>query len=287
MRAPANSCAHLPRAPTRDDIYSSSPRSPRTVPTSRAAHAMKFYWDFALIFAALGILIPWRGSVRVNKLIARTQISAEDRLSIYASTIAFQWVLTAFVAWRSIARVLTPESLGLTVHSPGLTAIVTAGMAIALCSLQYFGIRRIASMPLDATSRMREISLRLMPRSVIEALAFSALAVTAAVCEEFIYRGFVYAALQSLSGSVTVAIVASSALFSLAHLYQGRRGLVSTFILGLAFAISRWATGNLIAATVTHLAVDLLAGYVAPGYFAKQAAQQATELVEVVGANHE
>jgi len=248
---------------------------------------MKFYWDFALIFAALGILIPWRGSVRVNKLIARPKISAEDRLSIYASTIAFQWVLTAFVAWRSFARILTPENLGLTVHSPGLTAIVTAGMAIALCSLQYFGIRRIASMPLDATSRMREISLRLMPRSLIEALAFSALAVTAAVCEEFIYRGFVYAALQSLSGSVAVAIVVSSALFSLAHLYQGRRGLISTFILGLAFAISRWVTGNLIAATVTHLVVDLLAGYVAPGYFAQQAAQQSRESTEVVGANHE
>jgi membrane protease YdiL (CAAX protease family) len=248
---------------------------------------MTFYWDFALIFAALGILIPWRGSVRVNKLIARPQISAEDRLSIYASTIAFQWVLTAVVAWRSVARALTPDNLGLAVHSPGLTAMVTVGMAVALCSLQYYGIRRIASMPLDATSRMREISLRLMPRSLIEALAFSALAVTAAVCEEFIYRGFVYAALQSVSGSVTVAIVASSALFSLAHLYQGRKGLVSTFILGMAFAISRWATGNLIAATVTHLVVDLLAGYVAPGYFAKQVAGQRAESPEVVGAERQ
>jgi uncharacterized protein len=155
-------------------------------------------------------------------------------------------------------------------------------MAIALCSLQYFGIRRIASMPIEATSRMREISLRLMPRTLIEALAFSALAVTAAVCEEFIYRGFVYAVLRTTTGSVTLAIIASSALFSLAHLYQGKKGLVSTFILGLAFAISRWATGNLIAATVTHLVVDLLAGYVAPGYFAKQAAQQTNEASEAV-----
>jgi membrane protease YdiL (CAAX protease family) len=243
---------------------------------------MTFHWDLALIFAALGILIPWRGSVRVDKLIARTNISAEDRLSIYASTIAFQWVLTAVIAWRSIARFLTPENLGLTVRSPGITAVVTAGMAIALCSLQYFGIRRIASMPIEATSRMREISLRLMPRTLIEALAFSALAVTAGVCEEFIYRGFVYAVLQTTTGSVTIAIVASSALFSLAHLYQGKKGLVSTFILGLAFAISRWATGNLIAATVTHLVVDLLAGYVAPGYFAKQAAQQTAQHAEAV-----
>jgi membrane protease YdiL (CAAX protease family) len=248
---------------------------------------MTFHWDFALIFAALGILIPWRGSVRVSKLIARPQISAEDRLSIYASTIAFQWVLTGVIAWRCYARVLTPENLGLTSHSPGLTAIVTAGMAIAVCGLQYFGIRRIVSMPMEASSRMREISLRLMPRSLIEALAFSALAVTAAVCEEFIYRGFVYAVFQSTTGSVAVAIVASSAIFSLAHLYQGRRGLTSTFILGLAFAISRWATGNLIAATVTHLVVDLLAGYVAPGYFAKQAASQESETADVVEAGRE
>lgn len=248
---------------------------------------MTFRWDFALIFAALGILIPWRGSLRVNKLIGRPKISAEDRLSIYASTIAFQWVLAGVIAWRSIARFLTPENLGLAVRSPGLTAIITAGMAIALCSLQYFGIRRIASTPIEAVSRMREISLRLMPRSLIEALAFSALAVTAAVCEEFIYRGFVYAVLQTTTGSITIAVVASSALFSLAHLYQGRKGLVPTFILGLAFAISRWATGNLIAATVTHLIVDLLAGYIAPGYFARQAAQQTSETAEVVGVGRE
>jgi membrane protease YdiL (CAAX protease family) len=233
---------------------------------------MVAYWDYALIFAALGILIPWRGSVRVNKLLARQEIAAEDRLSIYTSTIAFQWLLTGIIAWRSYARAFTPENLGLTLHSPGRTAIITAGMAIGLCTLQYFGIRRIASMPTDAISRMREISLRLMPRSLIEALAFSALAVTAAVCEEFIYRGFVYAALQSATGSVFLPIIGSSVLFSLAHLYQGRRGLASTFILGLVFAISRWATGNLIAATVTHLVVDLLAGYVAPGYFARQSA---------------
>jgi uncharacterized protein len=261
-------------------------RAAQKFPPRAIANAMTFHWDFALIFAALGMLIPWRGAVRVNKLIARPRISTEDRLSIYASTIAFQWVLAAVIAWRCFARALTPENLGLTIHSPVLTAIVTAGMAVALCSLQYFGIRRIASMPIDAVSRMREISLRLMPRTLIEALAFSALAVTAAVCEEFIYRGFAYAALQSTTGSVTVAIIASSALFSLAHLYQGRKGLVSTFILGLAFAISRWATGNLIAATVTHLAVDLLAGYVAPGYFAKQAAQLESEAV-VVGEGRE
>jgi uncharacterized protein len=259
------------------------PRPEEKFTPRAAANTMTFHWDFALIFAALGILIPWRGAVRVNKLIARPKITAEDRLSIYASTIAFQWVLTGVIAWRCFARVLTPENLGLTIPSPALTAIVTTGMAVALCSLQYFGIRRIASMPIDAVSRMREISLRLMPRTLIEALAFSALAVTAAVCEEFIYRGFVYAALQSITGSVPVAIVASSALFSLAHLYQGRKGLVSTFILGVAFAISRWATGNLIAATVTHLVVDLLAGYVAPGYFAKQIAISEREAEVGVG----
>jgi len=246
---------------------------------------MLAYWDFALIFAALGILIPWRGTVRVNKLLDRPQISAEDRLTIYASTIAFQWVLTGFIAWRSVARTFTPENLGLALHSPGLTAIVTIGLVVGLCTLQYFGIRRIASMPADAISRMREISLRLMPRSLIEGLAFSALAVTAGVCEEFIYRGFVYAVLQSISGSVIVAVVASSLLFSLAHLYQGRRGLASTFLLGLLFAISRWLTGNLIAAVVTHIVVDLLAGYVAPGYFAKAAATSAAESPEPVGAN--
>lgn len=232
---------------------------------------MKFSWDIILIFVTLGLLIPWRGSVRIRRLLAQPLLSSMDRLVIYASTVAFQWLLVAVVAWRAYAHQLSPENLGLVIHSPGMTLLISVGLVTILSGLQYFGIRQTAALPASSYSRLREISLRLMPRSLVEALAFSALAITASVCEEFLYRGFVFAVLYLASGSIIVAILGSSVLFGLAHFYQGPRGLITTFVLGLIFAATRFWIGNLVPVIAAHLAVDLLAGYVAPRYLIRSA----------------
>jgi membrane protease YdiL (CAAX protease family) len=241
---------------------------------------MKFSWDFILIFVTLGALIPWRGSVRIRRLLALPRFTASDRLVTYASTVAFQWLLTAIVAWRAYVRGITAENLGLVIHSPSMTALVAAGLVLALSALQYVGIRQTALLPATSYSRLREISLRLMPRTLVEALAFSALAGTASLCEEFLYRGFVFAVLLLTSGSAVIAIVGSSLMFGLAHLYQGRRGLITTCVLGLIFAACRFWVGNLIPVIAGHLAVDLLAGYVAPHYLHRSIAN-AAEVVTV------
>src|SRR5712691_2187464 len=80
-------------------------------------------WDFIIIFLILGVLVPWRGSVRVRKLLAQPALSTTDRLSLYASTIAFQWLAAFIVAWRSFARGFTASDLALRPFSlPALSA---------------------------------------------------------------------------------------------------------------------------------------------------------------------
>lgn len=234
-------------------------------------------WDFILIFAALAILIPWRGAVRIRSLLARTRISSADRLAIYASTIAFQWFLAGLVAWRSFVRGLNLEQLALNIHSWTLTSLVAAGLIAVLGALQYVGIRRTAVLPANSNSRIRQISVMLMPSSVVEALVFAALAITASLCEEFLYRGFAYAALERAWHPVALPIIGSSLLFSLAHLYQGRRGLIATFVLGLIFAATRFWVGNLVPAVAGHLAVDLLAGLLGPRYLRKISEDKSSE----------
>ena len=73
------------------------------------------------------------------------------------------------------------------------------------------------------------------------------------------------ALLRTFSGGNAVAAsLGSSAMFGLAHLYQGRRGLISTFVVGIVFSTVRWWTGSLIPAVVAHFVADLLAGFIAP-----------------------
>jgi uncharacterized protein len=106
---------------------------------------------------------------------------------------------------------------------------------------------------------------KLFPQDGIERLAFFALVVTVAVCEEFIYRGFVQHVFQSVAGgSLYFAVFGSAGFFALAHLYQGRRGLISTFIIGVLFAVSTVLCLSLIPAMAAHFVADFTAGMLAP-----------------------
>jgi len=236
---------------------------------------MTIPWDFWLIFVLLGVLIPWRGAIRVRRLLRMPQVSPADRLAIYASTIAFQWVLAALVAWRCYARAVNATDLGLIVRSPARTALVAATLLLLFGVLQYAGIRRMSSHDATSYSHLRQISIRLMPRSSIELLAFVALATTASLCEEFLFRGFVFGILIRATASVATAVIGSSFLFAVAHIYQGKRGLIITFVLGLLLAASRIWAGNLLPAIAGHLLVDLMAGYLAPRYLNSPAAGKA------------
>src|SRR5258708_9890735 len=90
-------------------------------------------WDIWLIFFMLGVILPWRGRMRMKKLLAVPQVSTVERLALYASTIAFQWVAVAVVAWRAKAHRFTASPLGLTNHGPKpiLVAAVTGAPGIA------------------------------------------------------------------------------------------------------------------------------------------------------------
>ena len=222
-------------------------------------------WDFVLIFFVLGVVVPWRGAVRVRELLGQPALSTADRIAVYASTIAFQWFAVAVVLWRCAAHGLGVAQLGVVLPHPARAALATVALLVPLLANQFYGLRRLAHMPPEQQGFLGALARKLMPQNSVEILAFTALCCTVAVCEEILYRGFVFAALEAaLEGSLAVAVLGSSLMFSLAHLYQGRRGLLATFIVGLLLAAARTWTGSLAACVVVHLVVDLAAGLAAP-----------------------
>jgi len=222
-------------------------------------------WDFALILFALGVVVPGRGAVRMRKLLARPSLETADRLMLYVSTIVFQWLAVAVVAWRCYARGLSAQRLGVAFPQPVLTTVIAVALSLVLAANQFFGLRRLARLPAQGRSFLYEMAEKVMPHNFVEALVFIALAFTVAPCEEFLYRGFVFAALErAAGGSLLLATIGSSALFGLAHLYQGRRGLISTSLMGCVFAAARIWTGSLAPPIAAHLLADLVAGLAAP-----------------------
>jgi uncharacterized protein len=104
---------------------------------------------------------------------------------------------------------------------------------------------------------------------------------TVALCEELIYRGFVQRVFQDWSaGSVIVAVIGSAVFFAFAHLYQGRRGLISTLTIGLLFSTVRAWTGSLLPCIVAHFVADITVGLLAPGRVRAGLARQKLQIAE-------
>ena len=85
----------------------------------------------------------------------------------------------------------------------------------------------------------------------------------AAFMEEMVYRGWITARIAELGGlsstAWVIAILASSVLFGLGHLYQGTSGVITTGLAGLIFGAAYLASGrNLWCAILAHGLTDTI-----------------------------
>lgn len=228
---------------------------------------MKFLflpWDFVLILLLLAVVIPWRGNARVKRILSAPDTTGSDRLALYRSTILFQWLLLLIVVWRCAARAVSPGELGFSSGDPWKIAWVSVALTSLLCLNQLAGLRKLGRMAPEKRGSVFAISERIMPRTPRETWVFAALACTAGISEEFLYRGFVFMAFVRMIVNYgppnAVAAVLSSGWFSLAHWYQGGRGMFTTFVVGIIFVTVRIWTGSLLPAIAAHIGIDLLAG---------------------------
>ena len=218
-------------------------------------------WDFLLIFFFLAVIVPWRGWARLERLLALPSITSRDRILLYLASMATQWLVTAVVAWRAFARGLGFSALGLKLN-PFPQLLLAGILGAALIGLvHWLNLRRMGRSSGPAVDRIKNIAARIFPHDNREAAVFCGLAITAGICEEFLYRGFVFGALSRLSLPAWAVLLISSVLFGLAHAYQGRAGMVGTLVLGTVFGLVRILYDSLLPAVFWHAVVDMVAGF--------------------------
>jgi membrane protease YdiL (CAAX protease family) len=98
-----------------------------------------------------------------------------------------------------------------------------------------------------------------LPKTKEEFYWFKWLSLTAGICEEILYRGFLIWFIASYLG-VLPAILLSAVGFGIAHSYQGFGNAVQTAVIGLWMAILFWLTGSVWIPIVTHALVDVIGG---------------------------
>jgi membrane protease YdiL (CAAX protease family) len=98
-----------------------------------------------------------------------------------------------------------------------------------------------------------------LPATGEERRWFAVVSITAGICEEILYRGFLIRYLSDgpWHVSLVLALLISSVFFGLAHGYQGVSGIVSTGCVGAFMAIVFFVSGNLWLPMIVHAFLDL------------------------------
>jgi uncharacterized protein len=115
--------------------------------------------------------------------------------------------------------------------------------------------------PRVTTSAAAKTVDSLLPKTLTEVVIWIALSMTAGICEELVFRGFLQRQFHALTGNLAVAVVAQGVVFGLFHAYQGWRNIVVISVLGILYgALAAWR-GNLRVNIVAHAWTDVWEGW--------------------------
>lgn len=184
---------------------------------------------------------------------------SESRLAYYKFVIISEWlvvlVITAFIF-------LNPES---DLKNIGITLSGNSTYLLSLLLGMLAGIGLFVFMQKKFPNSQKNIEKNieyvdyLLPTNKVEVRWSIFVAITAGICEEIIYRGFVIYYLQSFPIELETIYLAliSGVIFGIAHAYQGWKGMLSTGIIGILFAILYVQLGSLILLMILHTIIDL------------------------------
>jgi len=227
-------------------------------------------WLDHLLFLVLAVVMPVRAGIFGMRRLQRA--SERDlprvKLTVYRRAMTLQWTVVAAVAALWLWSHRSWPALGVVPRLTGGLVGVVAGLAIIVAIL----VRQGALSPDDpaALERVRERTrhlARMLPTTRTERSWFFGLAVTAGICEEILYRGYLiwyliaWAWAYAPHQAFLAAAIASSLVFGVGHAYQGWRGVLLTAAVGGFLAAIYWITRSLFAGMLVHALMDLHAGY--------------------------
>jgi membrane protease YdiL (CAAX protease family) len=100
----------------------------------------------------------------------------------------------------------------------------------------------------------------LFPRGAVEITLWIALSVTAGVCEETIFRGYLQRQFIALTKNIPAGILLSAAAFGAAHAYQGFRRVVLIGMYGAMFGVLAHWRRSIRPGIIAHAWQDALIG---------------------------
>ena len=97
------------------------------------------------------------------------------------------------------------------------------------------------------------------PVGLLEGILAIAVAVSAGICEEIVFRCYFQRQFRALSGNSVIAVVLQAAVFGIAHVYQGVRLASMVVLYGILFGVLALWRRSLRPGIIAHAWSDIAA----------------------------
>lgn len=187
-----------------------------------------------------------------------TNLNEGVRLVVYWSSIFFLWGVFGVIALTTIRERTSLIGIGFVplrridfawgIAGIGAMYVIASGLTWLL-----------ASTGIEALKPAGEIAL-LLPESTAGRLAWVLLSITAGVCEEAAFRGYLMTRLRILTRarSWALPVLISAVAFGACHAYQSLSGMIVVTTLGIAFGLLYIRTRSIWPGVIAHFFIDFL-----------------------------
>ena len=207
-------------------------RSPRTLLASRR---------HTLIFLAICLAVTVASALNANHgYPTGAPAHSNQMLLLYLFLIGMEWLWVRFVykGMQAHGRSLL-EFIGRPWFSPRLVAgdLLYATLALGFSYVLFIGIDRV----LQHGEALTNPLLPAVPSGAAGIMVWIGLSLSAGICEEIVFRGYLQRQLAALSGSISVAILGQAIAFGIAHGYEGVGAVIRIVVFGSPSAC--WRSG--------------------------------------------
>jgi membrane protease YdiL (CAAX protease family) len=181
----------------------------------------------------------------------------------YAISIAAEWLIFGFIAIGPLWHGPSIKALAGR-FSPTLRSVaLDLGIAVAYLVLANYLLAALGSVLVHLIKPGSTEALKnALPHSILEDAVFLLVALTAGICEEVTFRGYLQRQFTGWTSNAAAGIFLQGIAFGAAHSYQGTTGIIGIAFFGCMFGwLASWRK-SLRPGIMAHFLYDAIGGLV-------------------------
>jgi membrane protease YdiL (CAAX protease family) len=224
-----------------------------------------------------GLVAPWWHTALMVALIIGLSVAGVRQLrsfgnqplhlaANYILTIAYEWILAGLAVWGIHMRKVPLRRL-LGEQRPGARGwLADIGVAlgywtVAVCVLALLSsvLVKVSGSHIDP-QKIANVTQKLAPVTGFEMLLFLVLSISAGICEELVFRGYLQQQFARMGRRIWVGVMLSALVFGGAHGYEGVAGVLLIAAYGAMFGVLALLRRGLRTGMIAHAWHDSISG---------------------------